>query len=510
MSSNPSSEPSVGRGWSPSPRPSSVAVDTSSGSPKAEFAMKSSSDVVASISGVVSQWNQRTTSHPTKSPVPLDPTPISPMSDVVMPSTAKPSPRPISRSPTAMPTTERPTITPSKVGEELKNQMDEYSEVNIIGRIEEYPGSGSSVEATSGDTDNPSKALPVLATLFTLTIIGGALFVLSKKYPEHLSTVGGRLQGTMERVRMILRVARGDDLADIVLKANAEDRDNDLARSDSFGSAKSNVTFAKDLVTVYEIPSSIPVRRSVSFADSFGEELAVELGPELDAYFDEEVSIELESRPELAAAYFDEEVVKESGVEPTVSLDKEVTIEPRPNPAERLDEKCFTEPAPKPAVNLSVEIPAELEPALVESPAKKVSRKLAPAPAPGPTVLSSIDKKVAKKLKKRGSRPKHNLDEKITTELGLATVTSLDEIDDYLDSSSSRSSADGDVDTESSGSLSMGPGSYDSADNSVESDPGPLTLRAYVGKREISIPLPGIFNPGSGGGQSSHSWDDSI
>ena len=504
MSSNPSSEPSVGRGWSPSPRPSSVAVDTSSGSPKAEHAMKSSSEVVASISDVVSQWDQRTTSHPTESPVTQDPTPILPMSYIDVPSTAKPSPRPISRSPTATPTTERPTITPAKVKEELQ----EYAEVNIIGRIEEYPGSDSSVGAIPGDTDNPSKALPVLATLFTLTIIGGALFVLSKKYPEHLSTVGGRLQGTMERARMILRVARGDDLADIVLKANAEDRDNDLARSDSFGSAKSNVTFAKDLVTVYEIPSSIPVRRSVSFADSFGEELAVELGPEPDAYFDEEITIGLESRPE-AAAYFDEEVVMESGVEPTVSLDEEVTTEPRPEPAVRLDETLTTELAREPAVRLSVEVPAELEPAPVESLAKKVSRKL--VPAPGPTVVTphSLEKKVAKKLKKQGSRPTYNLDEKVTTELGLGTVTSLDDIDDYLDSSSSRSSTDGDVDTESSGSLSMGPGSYDSAEISVESNPGPLTLRAYVGKREISIPLPGIFDPGSRGGQS-HSWDDSI
>ena len=306
MSSSPSSQPSVGRGWSPSSPPSFVAVGTSPGSPKAELAMKRSSDVVASISDLVAHWGQRTTSYPTKSPITLDPTPNPPMPDVAMPSTAMSSHSPIGRSRTAVPTTERPsqlpTIAPAKVEDELLNQIDERTEVTAVGRIEEYPGSDSSVGAIPGNTDNPSKALPVLATLFTLTIIGGALFALSKKYPEEFSTAGGRLRAAMERVRMILRVARGDDLADIVLRANAEDSDVDLERSDSFGSAKSNVTFAKDLVTVHEIPSSIPVRRSVSFADSVGEELATELGPgpEPAAYFDEEVSIEQEPGPEQA------------------------------------------------------------------------------------------------------------------------------------------------------------------------------------------------------------------
>ena len=48
-----------------------------------------------------------------------------------------------------------------------------------------------------------------------------------------------------------------------------------------------------------------------------------------------------------------------------------------------------------------------------------------------------------------------------------------------------------------------------SADNSLVSDPGPLTLRAYLGKREISIPLPGIVSLSSMGVQSN-SYDESV
>lgn len=502
MSTSPSWQPSVGMGWSPSSRPS-VAVGTSSKLPKAKLAMESSSDVVASISDLVAQWGQRTTSYPTKSPVTLEPTPNPSMPDIAMSSMAKSSHSPISRSPTDMPATERPshlpTLAPIEMIDGMRNKIDEHAEVNIIGRKEEYPGSDSSVGDVPGNTDNPSKALPVLATLFALTIIGGALFALSKKYPERFSTIGDRLHGAMERVRMILRVAKGDNLADIVLKDNAEDRDVDLARSDSFGSAKSSVTFAKDLVTVYEIPSSIPVRRSVSFADSFGEELATEMGPEPADCVDEEVVIEFgpESRARL------DDVTAAPGPGPAVSLDDDVPAEPEPEPPINLDKEVFTKHLPMSKVTETVPV------ATACSLDKKVAKQLGSGPRPEVATTCRIGKKVDKKPGPGPPVPTtYILGEKVSTELGLGSMTSLDEIDDYLDLSSSRSSADRDLDTESSGSLSMG--TYDSADNSIESNPGPLTLRAYVGKREISIPLPGIFSPPSPRGAQSDSWDDTI
>ena len=459
-SSSPSSQPSVGVGWSPSSRPSTFAVGTSSGSPKAELAMKGSSAVVASISNAVSQWGQKTKRNPTKSPVTLVPTPNPSMPDIAVPSTAKPSPSPISRSPTALPTTERPsqlpTIAPIQVTEELLNQIDERAEVPVIGRIEEYPASETSMGAIPpSESENPSKALQVFATLFTLTIIGGALFVLSKKYPEQASRVGGRLYAAKERVRMILLVARGDDLADVVWKADAEDRDFGLERSDSFGSAKSNVTFAKNLVTVYEIPPSIPVRRSVSFADSFGKELATEIiGPEPAGYFDDEDFV-LELGDDPIAYFDDEEFVVEIGTEKSASLDGELTTE------------LHVVPGPRPTITTTRSLNT------------KVSTNRLPIQRPAAATT-------------------RNIDEKVEAGVGLGSITSLDELDDYLDSSlSTRSSADLDTESRSSGSLSWGTGSgtFDSADNTVESNPG-VFLRAYYG----------IFSPRG----QSNSWDDSI
>jgi len=187
--------------------------------------------------------------------------------------------------PTAPFKEEKEQPTHESVGVDGKpNRISENVKIPVIERIEVFPSTDASEMRGYPSPSNASKAVPVLATLFAITIVGSAVFILSKKYPE----MGRHLHGALDRVNILLRVARGEDLVDIVSeiapgthskqKSAAENRDVGLARKDSFGSAKSSVTFAKDLETVFAIPS-IPVRRSVSFADSMGGELATELGP---------------------------------------------------------------------------------------------------------------------------------------------------------------------------------------------------------------------------------------
>ena len=108
----------------------------------------------------------------------------------------------------------------------------------------------------------------------------------------------------------ILRIARGDDLVDIVSEASAsnnsrkstrevkqrheEEVQNSNAKANNVdggqkwrpnqnksldSSTKSGVTFAEDLVTVIPNVPPAPMRRNVGFADSMGEELATALGP---------------------------------------------------------------------------------------------------------------------------------------------------------------------------------------------------------------------------------------
>jgi len=181
-------------------------------------------------------------------------------------------------------------------------RISENDEEPIISNIEEARGSGS-----EGMTSSASKATSVLATLFTLTMIGGVVYYLSKKYPKKFSTLDGHLRGTLERMGTIVRIVRGDDLVDIVSDASAstnskkkaappsrhegemqnatagenvaDGQNLGLAKKNSFGSTKSAVRFAKDLVTVIPIPTPVPMQRNVSFVDSKGGELATELGP---------------------------------------------------------------------------------------------------------------------------------------------------------------------------------------------------------------------------------------
>ena len=131
-------------------------------------------------------------------------------------------------------------------------------------------------------------------------MIGGMIYLLSKKYPEKFNT-----HGAFDRLGTILRIARGDDLVDIVSEASASTNSRKSAREPTTqkeevqkpsveangqkfrpnkrntldSSAKSAVTFAEDLVTVIPIAPQAPMKRSVSFADSMGEELTTDLGP---------------------------------------------------------------------------------------------------------------------------------------------------------------------------------------------------------------------------------------
>ena len=136
-----------------------------------------------------------------------------------------------------------------------------------------------------------SKGTSILAILFSLTMVGGLVYLLSKKYP-----------GRFNRINTILRVAMGDDLVDIVSKASPglarnsdhapgpeEEKRNSsaeaivengqrkvsLTKHNSFGSAsaKSAVTFARNLVTVIPISSPARMPRSVSFAESIDDYL---------------------------------------------------------------------------------------------------------------------------------------------------------------------------------------------------------------------------------------------
>jgi hypothetical protein len=146
-----------------------------------------------------------------------------------------------------------------------------------------------------------SKGTSILAILFSLTMVGGLVYLLSKKYP-----------GRFNRINTILRVAMGDDLVDIVSEASPglarnsdhapglarnsdhapgpeEEKRNSsaeaivengqrkvsLTKHNSFGSAsaKSAVTFARNLVTVIPISSPARMPRSVSFAESIDDYL---------------------------------------------------------------------------------------------------------------------------------------------------------------------------------------------------------------------------------------------
>ena len=131
-------------------------------------------------------------------------------------------------------------------------------------------------------------------------MIGGMVYLLWKKYPEKFNT-----HGVFDRLGTILRIARGDDLVDIVSEASASTNSRKSAREPARqkeelqkptveanrqnfrpnkrnnldSSAKSAVKFAEDLVTVIPIAPPAKMKRNVSFADSKGKELTTELGP---------------------------------------------------------------------------------------------------------------------------------------------------------------------------------------------------------------------------------------
>jgi hypothetical protein len=198
--------------------------------------------------------------------------------------------------PTPSPVTSIPTPSPTlsadgSIGVIGTVRIGENNEDPVISSIENGMNSGE------GSVPNESsKAIFILATLFALTMIGGMVYLLSKKYPQKFNTLG-----VFNRLGTILRIARGDDLVDIVSEASAstnsrksalaparheeevqnptveangpKSRPNKHSGLDS--SAKSAVTFAEDLVTMIPIRPSTPMKRSVSFA----EELTTELGP---------------------------------------------------------------------------------------------------------------------------------------------------------------------------------------------------------------------------------------
>ena len=198
--------------------------------------------------------------------------------------------------PTPSPVTSIPTPSPT---------LSVDGSIGVIGTVRIGENNGdlviSSIEngMNSGEGNVPnesSKATSILATLFALTMIGGMVYLLSKKYPEKFNTLG-----VFNRLGTILRIARGDDLVDIVSEASAstnsrksalaparheeevqnptveangpKSRPNKHSGLDS--SARAAVTFAEDLVTMIPIRPSTPMKRSVSFA----EELTTELGP---------------------------------------------------------------------------------------------------------------------------------------------------------------------------------------------------------------------------------------
>ena len=177
--------------------------------------------------------------------------------------------------------------------------LEEDGNKSFIGTVRSGENNGgpviSSIENginNSGKGSVPSEssnATFILASLFALTVLGGMVYLLSKKYPEKFKTRGG-----FDRLGTILRIVRGDNLVDIVSEASTstnsrksdraparhEDEANgQKSRPNNDSSAKSAVTFAEDLVTVIPIPSPAPMKRNVNFADSMGEELTTELGP---------------------------------------------------------------------------------------------------------------------------------------------------------------------------------------------------------------------------------------
>ena len=198
--------------------------------------------------------------------------------------------------PTPSPVTSVPSPSPTF--------LEEDENKSFIGTVRSGENNGgpviSSIENginNSGKGSVPSessKATFILASLFALTVLGGMVYLLSKKYPEKFKT-----RGVFDRLGTILRIVRGDNLVDIVSEASAStnsrksarasDRHEDEAngqksrpnnkRNSLDSSAKSAVTFADDLVTVIPIPSPAPMKRNVNFADSMGEELTTELGP---------------------------------------------------------------------------------------------------------------------------------------------------------------------------------------------------------------------------------------
>jgi hypothetical protein len=126
------------------------------------------------------------------------------------------------------------------------NRISKHGEKTAIGSTEQFPSSigmrGYPIP------DNASKSPPVLEALIALTFLGGAVFILSMIRPEQFRGMGGHVHGALDRVKMVFRVARGDDLVDIAVseiapgihsrqKSAAENRDVGLARNDSFGSA---------------------------------------------------------------------------------------------------------------------------------------------------------------------------------------------------------------------------------------------------------------------------------
>ena len=147
-----------------------------------------------------------------------------------------------------------------RISERVKEPIVAHTEIEgstIISNTEAGDASTRSAD------DSVSKAVPVLTTLLTLTMVGCAVYVLSKKHPGRFETLHGRVQCVFGRMDTILRVARGA-----------------INDDDSIQSTKSAVTFAKDLVTVIPMPSPIPMQRCVSFADSVGKELVTELRPQ--------------------------------------------------------------------------------------------------------------------------------------------------------------------------------------------------------------------------------------
>ena len=198
--------------------------------------------------------------------------------------------------PTPSPVTSVPSPSPTF--------LEEDENKSFIGTVRSGENNGgpviSSIENginNSGKGSVPSEssnATFILASLFALTVLGGMVYLLSKKYPEKFKT-----RGVFDRLGTILRIVRGDNLVDIVSEASASTNSRKSARAPARhedeangqksrpnnkrnsldSSAKSAVTFAEDLVTVIPIPSPAPMKRNVNFADSMGEELTTELGP---------------------------------------------------------------------------------------------------------------------------------------------------------------------------------------------------------------------------------------